>query len=80
MAPADLTLEALAASLPPSGALMGLDLGTKTIGLAISDHVEPAVYCLAPLEDAAHGRMLSNGSTSMKSHPVGTPGVTAATS
>jgi putative Holliday junction resolvase len=30
-------LEDLARSLPPSGALMGLDLGTKTIGLAISD-------------------------------------------
>src|SRR5690348_3732361 len=37
MASADLTLEALAATLPASGALMGLDLGTKTIGLAISD-------------------------------------------
>jgi putative Holliday junction resolvase len=32
-----LTLEELAQSLPPSGALMGLDLGTKTIGVAISD-------------------------------------------
>jgi putative Holliday junction resolvase len=31
------SLEDLAASLPPSGALMGLDLGTKTIGLAVSD-------------------------------------------
>ena len=35
--PADLTIEGLAASLPPSAALMGLDLGSKTIGLAISD-------------------------------------------
>ena len=35
--PADLTIEELAASLPPSAALMGLDLGSKTIGLAISD-------------------------------------------
>ena len=34
---ADLTLEALAAMLPPRGALLGLDLGTKTIGLALSD-------------------------------------------
>ena len=34
---ADLSIEALAASLPPKAALMGLDLGTKTIGLAISD-------------------------------------------
>ena len=37
MPTADLTLVQLAGSLPPSGALMGLDLGTKTIGLAISD-------------------------------------------
>jgi putative Holliday junction resolvase len=37
MPPPDLTLAELAASLPPSGALMGLDLGTKTIGIAISD-------------------------------------------
>ncbi len=33
----DPTLEALAASLPPKGRLLGLDLGTKTIGLALSD-------------------------------------------
>jgi putative Holliday junction resolvase len=32
-----LPLEDLARQLPPTGALMGLDLGTKTIGLAISD-------------------------------------------
>jgi putative Holliday junction resolvase len=31
------SLEAVAKDLPPRGALMGLDLGTKTIGLAISD-------------------------------------------
>jgi putative pre-16S rRNA nuclease len=31
------TLEDLAPALPASGALMGLDLGTKTIGLAVSD-------------------------------------------
>jgi putative Holliday junction resolvase len=31
------TLEELAAALPPKGRLMGLDLGTKTIGLALSD-------------------------------------------
>jgi putative Holliday junction resolvase len=29
--------EAFATSLPPNGALMGLDLGTKTIGVALSD-------------------------------------------
>jgi putative Holliday junction resolvase len=33
----DRTLTELAPSLPPSGALIGLDLGTRTIGLAISD-------------------------------------------
>jgi putative Holliday junction resolvase len=32
-----IALEDLAHLLPPSGALMGLDLGTKTIGLAVSD-------------------------------------------
>jgi putative holliday junction resolvase len=31
------SLEELAPTLPPSGVLMGLDLGTKTIGLAVSD-------------------------------------------
>lgn len=31
------TLDELAQSLPPKGRLMGLDLGTKTIGLALSD-------------------------------------------
>jgi len=36
-ATAAVTLEALVASLPQSGALIGLDLGTKTIGIAISD-------------------------------------------
>ncbi|WP_349367494.1 Holliday junction resolvase RuvX [Salinarimonas sp.] len=30
-------LEALAATLPPRGRLIGVDLGTKTIGLALSD-------------------------------------------
>ena len=30
-------LAAFAAALPPAGALLGLDLGTKTIGLALSD-------------------------------------------
>ena len=34
---ADQSVESLAARIPASGALMGLDLGTKTIGLAVSD-------------------------------------------
>lgn len=33
----DLSLEELAARLPGKGRIMGLDLGTKTIGLALSD-------------------------------------------
>lgn len=32
-----ITLEALAALLPPRARLIGIDLGTKTIGLALSD-------------------------------------------
>lgn len=32
-----LTVEELKSVLPPTGALIGLDLGTKTIGLAVSD-------------------------------------------
>lgn len=31
------TIEELGGELPPKGRLMGLDLGTKTIGLALSD-------------------------------------------
>ena len=34
---ADISLEELVQRLPPKGALMGLDLGAKTIGLALSD-------------------------------------------
>ena len=30
-------IDAFAAALPPVGAVMGLDLGTKTIGVAVSD-------------------------------------------
>jgi putative Holliday junction resolvase len=33
----DVTIEALKAALPETGAMLGLDLGTKTIGLALSD-------------------------------------------
>ncbi|WP_339639993.1 Holliday junction resolvase RuvX [Jannaschia helgolandensis] len=31
------TIEGFAAALPPHGALMGLDLGIKTVGVAVSD-------------------------------------------
>ncbi len=37
MLAAALTLEALAATLPAKARLIGVDLGTKTIGLALSD-------------------------------------------
>ncbi len=37
MSPAALTLEDLAAMLPAKARLIGVDLGTKTIGLALSD-------------------------------------------
>lgn len=37
MSEIDLPLEELAARLPGKGRVMGLDLGTKTIGLALSD-------------------------------------------
>ena len=35
--PPELTTDAFAALLPARGALLGLDLGSKTIGLALSD-------------------------------------------
>lgn len=37
MAPSDHSLETLAARLAAAGALVGLDVGTKTIGVAVSD-------------------------------------------
>ena len=37
MAPRPLAIEDLAASLPAKGRLIGVDLGAKTIGLALSD-------------------------------------------
>ena len=39
--------ESFAAALPASGALMGLDLGTKTIGVAVSDALRQVA---SPLE------------------------------
>jgi|TARA_A100001391_G_scaffold203130_1_gene194651 putative Holliday junction resolvase len=40
-------IESFAAALPPARALMGLDLGTKTIGVAVSD---PFLAIATPLE------------------------------
>lgn len=42
-----MTEDNLFAALPPSGKLLGLDLGTKTIGVAISDGMR---YSATPLE------------------------------
>jgi len=44
------SFEDFALSLPPIGALAGLDLGTKTIGIAVSD---PARRVASPLETVA---------------------------
>ena len=41
------TPEALAAALPAHGAILGLDLGTKTIGVAVSDSLHSVA---SPLE------------------------------
>jgi putative Holliday junction resolvase len=48
-----IALSDAAALLPPRGALLGLDLGTKTIGVATSD---PDRRLAAPVETVARGR------------------------
>lgn len=63
MPPADPTLEALAASLPPKGRLLGLDLGTKTIGLALSD-VERRLA--SPLETIRRTKFTADAEALMK--------------
>lgn len=45
--PNEVAPQALIEILPPSGKLMGIDLGTKTIGIAISDAMR---YSATPLE------------------------------
>lgn len=52
----DLTANPLAA-LPPSGKLLGLDLGTKTIGVAISDGMR---YSATPLETIARTKFTAD--------------------
>ena len=55
-----LSLEDFAAGLPPAGRLMALDVGTKTIGIAISDTTRMVASGLETLQrvkfgvDAAH--------------------------
>ncbi|MBV1701604.1 MAG: Holliday junction resolvase RuvX [Hyphomicrobiales bacterium] len=53
MPPHIITLEELLARLPRQARLLGLDLGTKTIGLAVSD-VERSIA--SPLETIARSR------------------------
>jgi putative Holliday junction resolvase len=52
-----LTLADLAAALPPQGRLAGLDVGTKTIGIAISD---PGRRVASPLETIRRGRFAAD--------------------
>ena len=51
-----LMLNEAAALLPERGALIGLDLGTKTIGVAVSD---PDRRIAAPVETIARKRFQS---------------------
>src|SRR5690242_10599804 len=44
-------------SLPPSGKLLGLDLGTKTIGVAVSDGLR---YTATPLETIARTKFTAD--------------------
>ncbi len=43
----------LVAALPPGARLLGLDVGSKTVGIAISD---PALRIASPLETLARGK------------------------
>jgi putative Holliday junction resolvase len=45
------------ATLPPSGKLLGLDLGTKTIGVAVSDGMR---YSATPLETIARTKFTAD--------------------
>jgi putative pre-16S rRNA nuclease len=51
------SIEALNAVLPPARALMGLDLGTKTIGVAVSD---PFLAVATPLETVRRVKFTSD--------------------
>lgn len=51
--PPDLTLEELASALAPGQRLLGLDLGTRTIGLALSDSSR---IIATPLEGLEKGK------------------------
>ena len=57
----DISIEELAKRLAPKGALMGLDLGTKTIGLALSDigrRIASPLFTIARAKFTADARAL----------------------
>jgi putative Holliday junction resolvase len=59
----DMTVDELAARLPAEAALMGLDLGTKTIGLAISD---PGRRIASPLTTIIRTKFRADAETLLK--------------
>lgn len=56
----DTSLEAVAGALPENGALIGLDLGTKTIGIAVSD---PGRRIASPLLTIRRGKFSADADT-----------------
>jgi putative Holliday junction resolvase len=50
-------IAAFAAALPPQGALIGLDLGEKTIGVAVSDRMRSVA---TPLETLRRGKFTAD--------------------
>jgi putative Holliday junction resolvase len=60
---ADLSVDDLAAALPACGALMGLDLGTKTVGVAISD---PGRRIASPLTTIARTKFKADAAALLK--------------
>ena len=56
MIPAGFAVEDLAPALPPKARLMGVDLGTKTIGLALSDVERRIASPLETLKRVKFGR------------------------
>jgi len=60
---ADLSVDDLATALPARGALMGLDLGTKTVGVAISD---PGRSIASPLLTIARTKFKADAAALLK--------------
>ncbi|MEL6298617.1 MAG: Holliday junction resolvase RuvX [Pseudomonadota bacterium] len=52
--------DAFAAALPPAGRLLGIDLGSKTIGLAVTD---PARTIATPVDTLARGKFSNDAAT-----------------